>query len=483
MNSKVKTGFIHYVALCAAIALAVASVFLHRDTFSPSEDGIVSGALAQNRADEFSMDGRYDDQIAPKAAFEKGQRIITTLVLDGAFSDEQVVVYHNGDVFEGSVFLTQIKFSPEAGEYVRVMDAVSAANVADTVGLTSNDLVGDHSVCVLLSGLNAADEHTLTVFRKPEDGVFEKIGEFVTDGIISVVETARGVNYDRGVTNGASFAITTRGRDMASANEMDQIEVTYRYNPASNRYEMEKSVAIPGAVIEDQRQRAILSGNRARFEEFVSGLWYHVSAEGTVNTRQYVYIAPGTKEITFYGDDRQEVFSWISTTQTRYGLYLVANNIAVTTLRRYIDIEMESLDSIRLKVVEDVRMKIDVNAPWDGSYRKAPQLRDRTETVVPPVSAFIDDEYEGSLGKITFTLNGDYRIESGSLTKIGKYAFFLLGSGEFLELRQKGGSGEDRIPREVYAVARDGAGIVLSRVRVGVKRIERYREDAIALYH
>jgi hypothetical protein len=331
--------------------------------------------------------------------------------------------------------------------------------------------------------MNTAGEHTLTVFRNPDDnGNFENIGEFTVDGIISVAETERGVNYERGVTNGASFAITTQGRDTASSNEMDKVEVAYAYNPESNRYEQNRVTAVPGAAIDNQRQRELLSGNRARFQEFISGLWYPVSSEGTVDNRQYVYIDPEKKEIIFFGEDRQEVFTWINTTSTRYGLYLVANNIAVTTLRRYIDVEMETLDSIRLKVVEDVRMKIEVSAPWDGTYRKAPLLKDRVTAALPPVTAFAEEAYESSLGRVEFAANGAYRIETEGTAKTGKYAFFRLGTEELLELRPAGNSVAERVPREVYAVARDSSGLVLFRVRIGAKKIERYPEASIALY-
>jgi hypothetical protein len=492
--SKVKTSLVHYAALGVAAVLAAASVMLHKDVFSTANGGAspVSGSRFRTQdADDFSTGETYDEQIAPMTAlalgqFEKGERIIMTLVLDGDLTDEQVVAYQNENEFEGRVFLAQIKFDPASSEYVRAMSAPSAANIADTVSLLSNDLVGDHSVCILLSGMNTSGEHTLTVFRKPDvSGVFEIIGEFVVDGIISVVEKERGVNYERGVTTGMSFPITTRSRDSASFNEMDQIETTYIYNSAANRYEQEGARAIPGAVIENQWQRDMLSGTRARFLEFATGLWYLVTPEGTVRSRQHIYIDPENEEIIFGAEDRQEVFSWISATPTRYGLYFVANNSALTTLRRYIDIELESRDSIRLKVIEDVRMTIEASAPWDGSYRKMSPLKDlpdRATAAAPPVDAFIEETYESALGRVSFEANGEYRVETEGEVKTGKYAFFPLGGEELLELRPASPPGGQRVPREVYAVARDGAGLVLSRVRIGVKKIERYRESSIALY-
>jgi hypothetical protein len=493
-TSKFKTGVVHYAAAVVAMALAVGSVALHKDRFFPGVgDGAGGGggaaagvAGARGGLDDFARDRSYAERVVPRVAFERGQRILSTLVLDGDWTDEQVVAFQSATTFEDRVFLTQIKFDTASGEYARVMTEGVAANVADTVSLQSNDLVGDRSVCILLSGMNTAGEHTLAVFRKPDNnGVFAKIGEFVVDGIISVVETERGVNYERGVTNGASFAITTRGRDTASLNEMDQVEVVYTYDPALNRYAQSGITAIPGAAIDVQRQRELLSGDKARFQEFISGLWYPVGADGAVDTRLYVYIDAEKREIIFFSEDRQEVFSWINTTSTRYGLYLVANNSAVTTLRRYIDVEMETLDRIRLKVVEDVRMKIEVSAPWDGAYRKAPPLQDRKDRVtgdLPPVTAFVEAEYESSLGRVGFAANGAYRIETDSAARTGKYAFFRLGTEELLELRPAARSAAERVPREVYAVARDDSGLVLFRVRIGAKQIERYPEASIALY-
>jgi hypothetical protein len=129
-------------------------------------------------------------------------------------------------------------------------------------------------------------------------------------------------------------------------------------------------------------------------------------------------------------------------------------------------------------------MKIEVTALWDGTYHKAPLLRetrDRT-AAAPQVDAFIQEEYESSLGRVSFNMNGEYRIETGGTARMGKYAFFLLGDETLLELRPKNPSGTEHIPREVYVVAKDGSGMVLSRARIGTQRIERYREAPIALY-
>jgi hypothetical protein len=132
-------------------------------------------------------------------------------------------------------------------------------------------------------------------------------------------------------------------------------------------------------------------------------------------------------------------------------------------------------------VVEDIRMKIDVNMQWNGTYRKTPPLKDRYAAPLP-VDGFIEGVYDSSLGRVTFKPDGEYRIEDGAAVKPGKYAFFSMDAQEFLELRPASEPRDAQPAREVYAVARDEAGMVLSPVRIGVKAIERYNTASIALY-
>jgi hypothetical protein len=311
--------------------------------------------------------------------------------------------------------------------------------------------------------MNGLGEHTLTVFRKTaaaattaaaaatgaedaapadEHPAFAKIAELRIDGSISVKETTRSQAYQMGLANGVSFAITANGRDQQSSNIMDQVEITYTFNETGGLYGQTGLARLPGTQIEQIRVRELLENPRA-FEEFITGLWYYVSPQGTIDSRQYIYFDPPGKEIIFYGEEIQQVFTWQASSPTRYGLYLASQNISVTTLRRSIDIELETLDSIKVKVFEDVRLKIGVNAPWDGSYRKA-GLTDTTAPKTTPTAAYIDALYDGSIGKIRFTPDGNYELNIGAEQRRGKYAFFQIDNHELLELRPENRPGRQR---------------------------------------
>jgi predicted nucleic acid-binding Zn-ribbon protein len=180
------------------------------------------------------------------------------------------------------------------------------------------------------------------------------------------------------------------------------------------------------------------------------------------------------------------VYTWLSSTSTRYGLYISSQNISVATLRRVMDIELEAIDSIRVKVFEDVRMKIDLSAMWDGSYRKSSTSK-KTSDPLSPITAHIEASYNSLLGDITFSSDGAYEINTSGLIQKGKYAFFTLDNGEYLELLPENGGALEQPGRETYRVTRfdsggeenPGADFSLQRVRLSTVGAQDFHGEPI----
>jgi hypothetical protein len=355
-----------------------------------------------------------------------------------------------------------------------------------TVSVFTEDLVGDRSKCIIITGMDGKGDRIMAVFRNTfaasggegsPDIKFGKIAEIKIDGAIRIVETERTQAYQLGITTGASYKIAAHGKDPASSNELDQIEITYSYNPVSGVYEQSGITRIPGAQIEAKRLRELLNGNAKEFEEFVNGLWYHVSSDGTVENSRYVYFDTMEKEVVFYDEDTQQVYNWLGSSSTRYGLYISSQNISVATLRRVIDIELESLDSIRLKVFEDVHMKILIDAPWDGIYRKATSIKRSNKATLPVVAPFVDASYSSSIGDIQFSSDGGYEVDLNGFVRKGKYVFYLLENNELLNFLPADSSEN----RQSYRVIRNSNGrdFSLQRVSLTTKGIQEFHEAAI----
>ena len=280
------------------------------------------------------------------------------------------------------------------------------------------------------------------------------------------------------------------------------MERIYAFNPVNGLYEQTRITRIPGSQIEQRRLRELLGGAPGVFENFISDLWYYVSPEGTVDSRQYIYFDPSRREIVFFGDETQQVFTWQNSSSTRYGIYISSKNISVTTLRRFLDIELESLDSVRVKVFEDVRLKLGVNNSWDGSYRRAGTAEKKEPRTAGYDGSCIDALYDSSLGRVRFFRDGTYELGS----QRGRYLFFEADGQKLLELRpleiredapaetpagEENGSRPGTRRRELFRVEfpggdagggeKNAAALTLFRVRLGTMGVATLPEPAIAL--
>ena len=422
---------------------------------------------------------------------------------DNDFYDEQIVAYRNLMEPGNPIYITYLDYDPHTREYSRIWSAPTAATQPGTISLYTLDLIGDRSISVLVSGMNNQGEHTLTIFRKNEfyrtgmEGIspFYQIGEIIVDGTIMVRELERSQAYQFGMTAGHSFPIVANARNQDSDNLMDQIEITYDFNALSRMYEQSRIVYIHGTQIEQQRVRELLRNQRT-FEEFVTGLWYYISPQGTIDSRQYIYFDPVNREIIFFENETQQVFVWENAFSTRLGIFIRSQNLSITTFRRSIDIELESLDSIRIKVFDNVRFILSQDALlWDGSYRKT-HVQENISAQSAMLS-HVSAVYNSPIGTIQFDIEGNFRINSEENTIQGKYAFYIMNNDQILELRPienlNAGIMNNTGPRETYlvefenvsGVLQDGnptmETMTLSRVRLGTRGIQRLHERSITL--
>ena len=459
---------------------------------------IVPASLDGSDSDSDTAQMIYEDSYSLKAPLGSGELALTVLNVDfdNDSIDEQVVVYRSLNDGENPVSITLFCYEERSRTYRRLWNAPAAATMPGTVTLSTQDLIGDRSFCAIITGMNGQGEHTLTVYRKdPLDDInspFPVIADIRIGGSITIKETERPLAYQQGIARGQPFTISATGRDSESDNMLDRIEITYAFNPARGIFEQSAITRVPGSQIEERRFREILTGEPRVFEEFVNDLWYHISPQGTIDKSQYLYFDPVKREIIFFGDGTQQVFTWQYSNPTRYGLYISSQNISVTTLRRFLDIEMESLDGIRMRVFEDVRLKIGLSASWDGLYRRAgTAMRAPEKANVNPYTSAV---YDSSMGRLRFHVTGEYELSSSGTLVRGRYAFFRVGNNNLLELRpERNGNntrdgGENRLIFNCISMDQSDTGnslsseiLSLSRVRLGASGIQDLHEAPIIL--
>jgi hypothetical protein len=484
-----KKAFIYFsiiIAVLSVLLIIFLATGLWKKIFYPQADeNIKTKIVTPTKANTYSSTGQsgqlsWEENLITKIPLEDGETVVAILNKESEenLPEEQFVVYRTTNA-EDAVSITLLGYDENTQRYRRLWNAPTTASQSETITLFTQDLIGDRNNCVIVTGMNEKNEHTMTIFRRNQEQAaeqpYKKIAELQIAGSVKIQEMARSLAYQQGLTKGQSFNIAAYGQDNASVNILDQIETIYAFNPASERYEQINVSRIPGSQIEQRRIRELLSGAPGVFENFINDLWYYVSPEGTIDSKQYIYFDPGKKEIIFFGDEAQQVFNWQSSTPSRLGLYIKSQNISISTLLRFVEIELKSLDSINLRVIEDVRLRITANTTWDGSYRRAGAAN--FKEALTQIRPTIDAVYDSSWGRIQFTSAGEYTINSAGGVKKGRYIFYRVNFIDLLELRPEEGD-ENRLVYKAEAVA---GVLILSRVKVGINGVQDLLEPPITL--
>jgi len=416
-----------------------------------------------------------DETQALRISLKENEAVVAVLTRDfnNDSYEEQVIAYRKLQDIDSPIHITYADYDEQLQRHHRTWNAPTAATKPGTLILYSEDLIGDGGICVLVSGMNGAGEQTLTVFRKinSREEPFTKIAEFLIEGSIAVEEAETG-------RKGRSLSIATYGRDYSSSNIMDQTEITYTFNQANGLYEQSRVVKIPGNQIEQRRVRELLNGEPSRFEGFIDGLWY----QGDGTARKYVYFNTAARELIFYDNNSQEVFTWLNSTPTRYGLHINSSNVALDKLRRTINVELGSLESIRLRVFQDAYLKSGPNVIWDGSYQRLPAAETAGESGKKPNA--LEGKYSGIDGTIVFNQNGSYRLDPLSgpseLSRQGQFVLFVMGGEQLLELRAADPKNGGTI-KETFKISQNEETITLTQVRIGTRGIQDLHEAPIVL--
>ena len=115
--------------------------------------------------------------------------------------EEQFAVYRSGN----QIFITFFSYDERIRGYRRMWDEPVAATRAQTITLFAQDIIGDRNNCIIITGMNDRNEHTMTILRKNPnqraDDPYRKITEIEADGSIVILEVTRPLAYQQGITN------------------------------------------------------------------------------------------------------------------------------------------------------------------------------------------------------------------------------------------------------------------------------------------
>ncbi len=277
----------------------------------------------------------------------------------------------------GSQLITLVLalYNKEYSSYYRAMEIPTKVSRVNTLSVSAEDIVGNHQKALSYSGFSDDHKTVMQIFQSDyEDNntdniSFLMIGDFVTDGTITIAEAERSEDYSRRQTAGTACTIVETRPATGSANALDQIQIEYRYNQRTRSYEQASESRIPGKTVNAQEIKKILDGTTATFSSFLNGLWCKTENDSNGLSR-FMFFNPIQKEVICLFDDTQEIFSWDSDWLRSNGMSISTANASVSAVTRRFDITLVGLDEIRIRSTDTVGMTISEESLWDGNYKK-----------------------------------------------------------------------------------------------------------------
>lgn len=384
--------------------------------------------------------------LTPKVPIRKEDNLLQVINvnLDLDQSEEQILVLKSKDNADSPIRVAVADFDNVRNEYVMSWESPTGATNIRTFTVSTEDIIGDHNLEIIATGMNSKGEQTLDIFRKthPPTGVnlyYSNIFDIAVKGTIDIERHDRSQAYKLGQKNGTSYSIVTYAKDPKGEHIGDLLKRTYNWKYQTNTYVETDQQKIPGKQIEDQRLNALYSKGADAFEQFLAGPWFKASsatagatADPTASTpdtsNTILYFDPTKREITFYSGDVMEVYYWENSYRTLYNRLVISGyNELVQYIKDQISISVTSIN------------RIDVFSPdeWAGSYQKLTEsmqqslIKQANQPFTPPD---LSGEYTNAAGaKIIFN-TPHFVLDEAGTKKSGGFTIFDYGK-PVLELR------------------------------------------------
>lgn len=418
---------------------------------------------------------------------------VTSFNVDQEEGDEQILTVRKTDRTDGRLSIVVADYIEQRNSWIRAWEGDTPSTKLTTFSIQAKDLLGDHNLDIVCTGMDDAGEQTIVAFRRdPGALTYKEILSLAADSI-QVGETERSEGYQLGQTNGESWPIFAFSADKESSNLLDQVKDRYVWDGRKGQYAKAGSERIPGAQVERELVSKILTGSEKDFEAFLQGVWYE-SGKGPFDpgTRLLVFDRDAGS-IAFYKTEAQEVFRWTESHSTRYGLYVRSQNESVENLIRLMDIELTGSDLVSVRVFEDLQMKMDPEDRWDGSFRRLPQgARDAVAikgSGVGKPAIKLEGPYRSASGAELNFATPRYSLKSGASTKeSGGFELYSLAGNTVLVLvavRPDGLPTERRTYKASYSETRSGKDLlrrlVLSPAKAAIDGLELLQEEDLVL--
>lgn len=342
-----------------------ASVPVRAKTVHPS-----ANAQAAVHEEVLETDENETETVTSLIALNPGEKLLNAISIDvnsDTFDDQVVSLLKSGSPY---ICLVTGIYNPSQGVYQRASEIETNISQQNTFSFSVLDVTGDHVNSLTFSGINNKGESVLKVFKAAgtkHKFEYDLIADLTADGSIFIQQLQRSDPYSFSQTKGESYPIRVYSSDTSrSKNSLDQIQTLYNWDSNAGRYVKVSESRVTGKKTAAGELAKIQ--NSTGFEDYLAGLWFK-SSSSDANLR-YIFFDPAKRELIFSTTDTQEPYSWNTTSTRRNGVHITSMNKSINNLMRRIDIVLNDVDEIKVRVNDEVKMAIGEDTLWDGTYKK-----------------------------------------------------------------------------------------------------------------
>jgi len=270
-----------------------------------------------------------------------------------------IVVKKTGDVSAPVRILVADADPARGAYYYQSWEGATSATDTRVLSVTLEDLVGDHKLDIVASGMNEAGQLTLDVFHPlpPVRGGglrYRPICQIAADDI-KLDDAQRPDSYTSSDKNGESFPIAAYLKDPDSTNVTDMVRITYAWNASEARYVPGSPEKVPGSQLAQALlQKLYGSPDSGAFERFLSGSWVQILHDDRGRQPdQYGTIIDfdaRSRTVSLSTGSSTEVYAWQDSVRTIYRVLVVAQNEAVPQITRTFSVTVQNASSIIVSI-------------------------------------------------------------------------------------------------------------------------------------
>ncbi len=345
---------------------------------------------------------------------------------------DQIVAVKNSS--DSAIMLIVGFYNSETDSYGRDAFIQTDIKQVSSFSYYTADLTGDHRVSIVYQGINQQGLSELSVWhvkRLADKIIPEQLGHFTSNDVIYIQESDRYYDYDMAEADGAAYPVYVYSME-GEGRMKDQVLNVYTWDKTSQSFQVTSQSRVTAASLANKELSFVQGGSLDSYAEFLNGLWKLTDTSSKEDI--LIYFDYDEKSIIFAMGDTQSYYTWDQNYLRYSGIYITSSNAEITNFRRRIDISLRGVDSIQVRLMDDVRMIISEGSEWDGLYKKLNVKDYYTEkaSVSPTdyVQDFIDQLEKGPSWRasdgsvITFTdgqytsLASDGLISNGFYTKV-----------------------------------------------------------------